>query len=388
MHPKLILSFLLDFSEYIISRLRQTTVLAYAVSTFIVEALSNLKVYLVRNMFWGRSSFYRSSFHILMSLVTLMALLTGVSSRLNIVNARDNGLDISSGIIGRQDIFLQSGTSETITALEDYEADYKTFKHEVEKGETLSSIAELYQLEIDSLRWANDLSSDSLNIGQILRIPEIDGTFWVAEPGDTLEKIAIETEGTVADILDLNSHLWAYEEDPKLEVGMEIFIPGGKNPKPTPTSAPIYIAPGVPAPPTDILVPAGTFIHPLLDPSCSGWSWSRGYGWWRGYYWHGGADMAKRGGCWVNAAGDGTVSTVACYGYGPGCHVVIDHGNGLQTKYFHGNGQFNVKVGDQVKKGQPIMYMGSTGNSTGTHLHFEVVLNGNRLNPENYVKLR
>ena len=98
--------------------------------------------------------------------------------------------------------------------------------------------------------------------------------------------------------------------------------------------------------------------------------------------------MAKLGGCRINASGKGTVTTVACFSYGAGCHVVINHGNGLETKYMHGNGQFNVKVGDTVEKGQPIMYMGSTGNSTGTHLHFEVVQNGTRLNPESYIKLR
>jgi murein DD-endopeptidase MepM/ murein hydrolase activator NlpD len=75
-------------------------------------------------------------------------------------------------------------------------------------------------------------------------------------------------------------------------------------------------------------------------------------------------------------------------GAGEGFHVVIDHGNGLWTRYYHGRNQFAVRVGDSVNAGQSILYMGCTGNCTGTHLHFEVVINGRRVNPENYVRVR
>jgi murein DD-endopeptidase MepM/ murein hydrolase activator NlpD len=98
--------------------------------------------------------------------------------------------------------------------------------------------------------------------------------------------------------------------------------------------------------------------------------------------------MAKAGGCWVSAAGDGVVTKAGWGSMGEGWHVVIDHGNGVKTWYLHSNGQFKVKAGDQVKAGQIIMYMGCTGNCTGTHLHFAFWINGQPKNPENYVKLR
>ena len=83
------------------------------------------------------------------------------------------------------------------------------------------------------------------------------------------------------------------------------------------------------------------------------------------------------------AAASGTV-IVATYNYAEGNYIVIDHGNGLSTLYAH-NSSLLVGVGDHVNKGQVIARSGSTGNSTGPHCHFEVRLNGNQVNPMNYL---
>ncbi len=128
----------------------------------------------------------------------------------------------------------------------------------------------------------------------------------------------------------------------------------------------------------------GTFVHPLsTDPGCAGWTWSRGYS-----SYHKGVDMAKKDGCWINAAGDGKVITAGWGDSGEGFNVVIDHGNGILSKYYNGDNQFKVSVGDTVEAGQEIMYLGCSGNCIGDHLHFEIVLNGVRVNPEHYVTLR
>jgi murein DD-endopeptidase MepM/ murein hydrolase activator NlpD len=186
-------------------------------------------------------------------------------------------------------------------------------------------------------------------------------------------------------IIDLNSNLFD-RLDPQLKEGMEIFIPGGVIPTPKRVIPPKNTGgggggnPNLPIP----NVPPGTFVHPLgTDPGCSGWTWSRGF-----TAYHKGADMAKKGGCIVNAAAGGNVLRARWGNGGEGYHVVIDHGNGIWTRYYHSTGQFFVSEGQKVVAGQPIMRMGSTGNSFGTHLHFEVVLNGIRVNPESYVRLR
>jgi murein DD-endopeptidase MepM/ murein hydrolase activator NlpD len=85
------------------------------------------------------------------------------------------------------------------------------------------------------------------------------------------------------------------------------------------------------------------------------------------------------------AADSGYVAIVGSSDTGYGKYVVIDHGNGFQTLYAHFN-IFYVKVGQSVKKGQTIGLMGSTGRSTGPHLHFEIRLNGTQRNPMNWLK--
>lgn len=98
---------------------------------------------------------------------------------------------------------------------------------------------------------------------------------------------------------------------------------------------------------------------------------------------HNGLDLAASTGTPTYAAADGTVS-IANYSTTAGNWVVIDHGNGLVTKYMH-HSKILVSAGDVVHKGQQIGEVGSTGNSTGPHLHFQVELNGQAVNPENYL---
>ena len=105
--------------------------------------------------------------------------------------------------------------------------------------------------------------------------------------------------------------------------------------------------------------------------------------------WHGGVDIIKSGGhstgVPIVAAGDGTVVS-AGYHYSWGYNVVINHGNGLSTRYAHMlKGSFKVSPGQKVYAGQPIGNIGSSGNVTGPHLHFEVMVNGNRVNPMPYL---
>ena len=379
-------NFFRNIAGYFKVRTRQFIYFSFVLGIYLIDLILDVKTWSIRRMFWGRSSFYRTSFHLMISTITIIALISGVSSRLNIISANDTqGLDLTSGVIGRQDIFSQSGTAESISSVSEDEVDYRIFRHKVQEGETLSQISELYGISSNSIRWANQLTSDSIKVGQVVRIPEIDGAFVKVKSGDTLESIAARNSGNIADILDLNSNIIDYR-NPVLTEGMEVFIPGGEIPLPTPTKKPYVYAyqprvnPAAP-PATSVSIPSGTFIHPLQN--CGGWSWSRGYS-----SWHRGADMARNGGCWINAAASGTVIKAQWGGGGEGNHVVIDHGNGLWTRYYHGTNNYAVRVGDSVSAGQSILYMGNTGYSFGTHLHFEIVVNGVRVNPESYVRLR
>ena len=99
---------------------------------------------------------------------------------------------------------------------------------------------------------------------------------------------------------------------------------------------------------------------------------------------HLGIDLAAGFGTSIYAAGDGVVTYAGWMG-SYGRLIIIKHGNGMETRYAHLNG-FNVSVGQAVQRGQRIAPMGSSGNSTGPHLHFEVRVNGSTRNPIDYIR--
>lgn len=111
---------------------------------------------------------------------------------------------------------------------------------------------------------------------------------------------------------------------------------------------------------------------------------SAGYPYYSSGGYHGGIDFPVRTGSNIYAAASGRVILVQHLTYSYGYYVVIDHGNGLSTLYAH-NSSIKVSVGQKVSSGQVIAKSGSTGNSTGPHCHFEVRVNGNRVNPLNYL---
>jgi len=102
-------------------------------------------------------------------------------------------------------------------------------------------------------------------------------------------------------------------------------------------------------------------------------------------WYHMALDIANRAAPPIIAADTGTVTYTGCLEYGYGCHIIIDHANGFQTLYGHLS-SIEVSAGQAVTKGQRIGVMGSTGRSTGTHLHFEVRSGGSLTNPLNYLQ--
>jgi murein DD-endopeptidase MepM/ murein hydrolase activator NlpD len=100
-------------------------------------------------------------------------------------------------------------------------------------------------------------------------------------------------------------------------------------------------------------------------------------------HFHTGIDFTAPRGTEIYATGDGVVKEVEMKNRGYGNHVVIDHGYGYQTLYAHMS-RFNVRPGEKVKRGDVIGFVGSTGTSTAPHLHYEVIKNGEKINPMNF----
>jgi len=131
---------------------------------------------------------------------------------------------------------------------------------------------------------------------------------------------------------------------------------------------------------TKKIAPSGKFIWPVPNSHRI----SSGYGY-RGREFHAAIDIAAPYGTPIVATDAGTIEVASWNRGGGGNEIYINHGNGVRSRYCH-LGSYAVKVGQKVYQGQVIGYVGSTGRSTGTHCHFEIIINGTRANPLKYVK--
>ncbi len=241
----------------------------------------------------------------------------------------------------------------------------------VQAGDTVWGIATQNGLLPDTITWSNaELNTDShLNIGDTLVIPPVDGAVHRIVSGDTLLAIAIRYEAEMAAIVNYSFNGLETQNTPLIS-GQELFIPGGTKPPPPPRSIQ-YTADG----------PLGEFKGTgRFRPAVSATLITQGF--WPG---HRAIDYAARLGTPIVAIDHGAVAH-AHYGWngGYGNMVVIDHGNGFTSLYAHLSA-ISVKVGDRVRQGQLIGTMGSTGKSTGSHLHLEIRLNGEQQNPLAYI---
>lgn len=244
-------------------------------------------------------------------------------------------------------------------------------EYEVENGDTLSSIAEKFGISQDTVKWANDMESkDSIKPAQKLKILPVTGVAYIVKSGDTLESVAKKFDTGSQGILDFPFN--DVPDDFKLQVGQVLIVPDGVPPEARATPRPQSKVLFNPGPKTTYTAPGGgNFMWPTTFQMIS-----TNFAWW-----HPGIDMANRAAPAVAASDGGTV-VVAGWpdNYGYGNRVVIDHGNGYQTLYAHLSNIY-VSVGQTVSRGQSVGQMGSTGRSTGTHLHFEIRYKGIAVNP-------
>lgn len=274
-----------------------------------------------------------------------------------------------SAITGARPLFVAPGGATSVaTALRT-----NIEKYIVKGGDTISSIAETFQLSIATLLAANKLTVRSyIRPGDTLVILPMDGVLHTVKKGDALDKIARTYAAETRDIRAWNSAL----DEKGLVPGAEIFVPGGRLPISAPSRTTSSLARAFGGRPADFVAPPGGLIN--LWPTTV--RRITQYFGWR----HTGLDIAGPTGTPIYAADDGIVS-YAGWSRGYGLNVVIDHGNGYKTRYAHSSKLLAVK-GDVVKKGQVIELMGSTGRSTGPHVHFEVIQNGRFRNPLDFIR--
>lgn len=257
-------------------------------------------------------------------------------------------------------------------------------QYTVDTGDSVFEIAAKFNITPETVLWANydqlKDSPDTISIGMELQIPPVDGVYYQWKEGDTLEQVAAQFKADPEDILN-----WSGNNidlvDPQIEPGTMVMIPGGER------EFQQWVIPVIPrgrAGVSQSLYGAGTceggydgafgtggFVWPAGNHSLSG-----------NDYWSGhlAIDIAAGEGAPVYAADSGVVVFAGGAFGGYGNMVMIDHGNGYQTLYAHLS-SVATRCGASVGQGGTIGYAGSTGNSTGAHLHFEVRYLGGFVNP-------
>lgn len=226
----------------------------------------------------------------------------------------------------------------------------------VQKGDTIEGIAKQFNVSKNTIRWANDLKSNTIKIGQKLVILPVSGIRYTVKRGGTVRDIVKKYGGDVEEVADYNG----VDADEELAAGTEVIVPHGEIPEePKKTiarrstkivgkDAPRYV---------------GFYIHPLGGLGVRT----------QGLHGYNAVDIGVPVGTQVIAAAPGEVilAKPLAWNGGYGSYVAIRHSNGTQTLYAHLS-QLAVEVGQTVEQGQLIGYSGNSGKSSGPHLHFEV----------------
>jgi murein DD-endopeptidase MepM/ murein hydrolase activator NlpD len=250
--------------------------------------------------------------------------------------------------------------------------------HIVEKGETFSEIADKYDLSVDTILWANGMEEDDkIKPGEELKILPIDGVMHKVKRGETIFSVGKKyglDDSQVQAIIDYPFNEFMNDETFELAAGQRLMIPDGVKPqpkqdKPTARRRAVHYTPDA-----GRVAATGSFVWPASGRITQGYR-----------FYHKAIDIANKSAGAILAADAGVV-TVAGWpdGYGYGNRVIIDHGNGYVTLYAHLS-VVQVKVGQRVSRGDVLGQMGSTGRSTGTHLHFEIRKGGALLNPLSFL---
>lgn len=282
---------------------------------------------------------------------------TASSQTLTLLSASLNS-DLSAGTGGGDVSIVQDSAILPMTGPLGSMADLGEAKSDaislyvVREGDTISEIAEIFGVSVNTVRWANDLRGGSLiSPGQILVILPVSGVRYVVAKGDTIASITKKFGGDASEILSFND----LSSGSSLEVGATLIIPNGEaqtthssgSSSGASTSAPSY---------------RGYYLRPIVGGVRT-----------QGIHGYNGVDLANSCGTPITAAATGDVLIARTSGWnsGYGQYVAIAHPNGTQTLYAHLQ-LVIVAPGWHVVQGQVLGYMGTTGLSTGCHLHFEI----------------
>lgn len=352
--------FIRAFFFYLTHRLRRTGLNFEKYKNFVVDIL------MVRR--GANTSMFVHGSVIGLALVVLVG--GGVLSSTSVVSGSYPGVAANPLVANSstiEDLGVISSSITPVTIISDKPRD-KAIEYTVKSGDTVSSIADEFAITQETILWENNLSASSkLKAGDILRILPVPGVAYKVKSGDTIYSIAKTYQANAQAIIDFPFN--DIGDDFALRTGSTLIVPDGAPPekaKPAPTQ---YLAKGQ----------KENFDIADLGSSQFGWPASGLMAQYFSWY-HPGIDISNLAGGPIRAADGGTVVAAGWDSTGYGNKVMIDHGNGYTTLYGHMSVIY-VSVGQKLAKGEVVGMMGSTGRSTGTHLHFEIRTGHGNLNP-------
>jgi murein DD-endopeptidase MepM/ murein hydrolase activator NlpD len=327
---------------------------------------------LVRKLIWSRGKLGRPvATSIVMSAAFLVFMFGKVLNSSRFVNSQEIDPDYLANV---SDIIPQKNTA--LTTIPDSRKRAEPFTHTIREGDTLSSLGNEYKISVDAIKYVNNLNDASvLSLGDEIVIPPVSGLIHKVARGDTLSGIASKYEVAPQAIADFNYIL----NTSSLAVGSELVIPDAKVPQPV--AIPTFATPSVVRPasaPAAVVASSDWCMWPTTTRIITQY-----FTWY-----HNGLDIAaSHGGAMppLYACSGGTVTRSGWDPTGLGLQVRIDHGNGYETIYGHMS-RIDVGYGESVSKGQVIGIMGSTGRSTGPHVHFIINYNGVAQDPLGYIQ--
>jgi len=284
--------------------------------------------------------------------------------------------ELPSGVLTSATDYGQSMTTTQGKEVLEYRGG-EVIEHEVKDGDTVASIAQLYNLKATTVIWLNGLNEKKpiIKAGQRLKILPVDGVLHKVKKGETIFSVAKKyglDELQAQGVVNYPFNTFSNDETFALSVGQYLVVPDGVMPEPEQVTR-AFIAQITPN--AGSVSATGSFVWPAAGRITQGYK-----------FYHKAIDIANGGGGNILAADSGTVIVAGWVdNSGYGNRILIDHGNGFVTLYAHLS-VIQVKVGQTVNRGDVIGQMGNTGRSTGTHLHFEIRQGGVLEVPLNYLQ--
>lgn len=278
------------------------------------------------------------------------------SQRMSVLTAANN-IDPSPSVGGGDVVVVagsallpQTGTSDSLDDADKHAGSSQISLYVVREGDTLSGIAEMFDVSVNTIAWANTIKGRYIQPGQELVILPVTGIQHVIQKGDTIASLAKKYNADPSEIAHFNE----LAIEASLAIGTTLTIPDGEIPAPAPSK-------GSPRGSSSVAA-SGYYGWPLDGGVIT-----------QGIHGYNALDIGAGYATDIYASAGGTVMIARNGGWngGYGNYAVIQHSNGTQTLYAHAS-QVLVSSGQEVPKGALIAKVGSTGKSTGNHLHFEV----------------